>query len=316
MGRDLIGLVTSRDEIDHLLKLHDVIDLVIPRGSNELVRSLLLFGGARGSRRERGRRREAGPQGAGCECGAWAGLCWPAHTPTPPPPTPSTGLLHPAAHQDPGAGPRRRHLPHLRGRGRRPGQGRRHLRGRKGRLPGGLQRRCLGWCTGLPLCGGSMLRGAHGRLRGPAPWSYRRSRPMRRSPHACSSPPLPRPPPRSGEGTGARWAGGRPLGCAAQGAARRGCVRQGQRVGAACVCAAELATTAAECLVLHLRLAAHPALIVICPPTYPPRRRRRHAARRRARGRGAGPAARAQRAPRVLQHGLYRGAGGRPGRGH
>ncbi|PSC76802.1 delta-1-pyrroline-5-carboxylate synthase A isoform X2 [Micractinium conductrix] len=37
VGRDLIGLVTSRDEIDHLLKLHDVIDLVIPRGSNQLV---------------------------------------------------------------------------------------------------------------------------------------------------------------------------------------------------------------------------------------------------------------------------------------
>jgi len=37
VGRDLIGLVTSRDEIDQLLKLHDVIDLVIPRGSNQLV---------------------------------------------------------------------------------------------------------------------------------------------------------------------------------------------------------------------------------------------------------------------------------------
>jgi len=36
-GRDLIGLVTSRDEIDALLKLDDVIDLVIPRGSNQLV---------------------------------------------------------------------------------------------------------------------------------------------------------------------------------------------------------------------------------------------------------------------------------------
>ena len=38
VGRDLIGLVTSRGEIDQLLKLHDVIDLVIPRGSNQLVR--------------------------------------------------------------------------------------------------------------------------------------------------------------------------------------------------------------------------------------------------------------------------------------
>jgi gamma-glutamyl phosphate reductase len=39
VGRDVIGLVTRRDEIDGLLKLNDVIDLVIPRGSNELVRS-------------------------------------------------------------------------------------------------------------------------------------------------------------------------------------------------------------------------------------------------------------------------------------
>jgi len=37
VGRDIIGLVTSRDEIDALLKLDDVIDLVIPRGSNQLV---------------------------------------------------------------------------------------------------------------------------------------------------------------------------------------------------------------------------------------------------------------------------------------
>ncbi|XP_050209866.1 delta-1-pyrroline-5-carboxylate synthase-like [Mercurialis annua] len=37
IGGRLIGLVTSRDEIPDLLKLDDVIDLVIPRGSNKLV---------------------------------------------------------------------------------------------------------------------------------------------------------------------------------------------------------------------------------------------------------------------------------------
>ncbi|ERN08053.1 hypothetical protein AMTR_s00012p00263260 [Amborella trichopoda] len=37
VGSKLIGLVTSRDEIPDLLKLDDVIDLVIPRGSNKLV---------------------------------------------------------------------------------------------------------------------------------------------------------------------------------------------------------------------------------------------------------------------------------------
>ncbi|KAI8476699.1 MAG: Aldehyde/histidinol dehydrogenase [Monoraphidium minutum] len=37
LGPDLISLVTSRDEISDLLTLHDVIDLVIPRGGNELV---------------------------------------------------------------------------------------------------------------------------------------------------------------------------------------------------------------------------------------------------------------------------------------
>ncbi|XP_047325777.1 delta-1-pyrroline-5-carboxylate synthase-like [Impatiens glandulifera] len=37
VGERLIGLVTSRDEIPELLKLDDVIDLVIPRGSNKLV---------------------------------------------------------------------------------------------------------------------------------------------------------------------------------------------------------------------------------------------------------------------------------------
>jgi delta-1-pyrroline-5-carboxylate synthetase len=39
VGRGLIGLVTTRDEIADMLLLDDVIDLVIPRGSNELVRS-------------------------------------------------------------------------------------------------------------------------------------------------------------------------------------------------------------------------------------------------------------------------------------
>ncbi|KAL9226632.1 hypothetical protein vseg_002421 [Gypsophila vaccaria] len=37
VGSKLIGLVTTRDEIPDLLKLDDVIDLVIPRGSNKLV---------------------------------------------------------------------------------------------------------------------------------------------------------------------------------------------------------------------------------------------------------------------------------------
>ncbi|KAK4367190.1 hypothetical protein RND71_015070 [Anisodus tanguticus] len=37
VGERLIGLVTSREKIPELLKLDDVIDLVIPRGSNKLV---------------------------------------------------------------------------------------------------------------------------------------------------------------------------------------------------------------------------------------------------------------------------------------
>ncbi|XP_027156561.1 delta-1-pyrroline-5-carboxylate synthase-like [Coffea eugenioides] len=37
VGKKLIGIVTSREEIPDLLKLDDVIDLVIPRGSNYLV---------------------------------------------------------------------------------------------------------------------------------------------------------------------------------------------------------------------------------------------------------------------------------------
>ena len=33
-------MVSSRDEVDDLLKLDNYIDLIIPRGSNELVRSI------------------------------------------------------------------------------------------------------------------------------------------------------------------------------------------------------------------------------------------------------------------------------------
>ncbi|KAL5730577.1 Delta-1-pyrroline-5-carboxylate synthase [Ranunculus cassubicifolius] len=40
VGGKLIGLVTSRAEIPELLKLDDVIDLVIPRGSNKLVSTI------------------------------------------------------------------------------------------------------------------------------------------------------------------------------------------------------------------------------------------------------------------------------------
>ena len=38
VGRDLINLVTSREGVSDLLSHNDVIDLVIPRGSNSLVR--------------------------------------------------------------------------------------------------------------------------------------------------------------------------------------------------------------------------------------------------------------------------------------
>ncbi len=37
VGRDVISLITTRANVDELLKLNDVIDLVIPRGSNALV---------------------------------------------------------------------------------------------------------------------------------------------------------------------------------------------------------------------------------------------------------------------------------------
>ena len=37
VGKDVISLITSRANVDELLKLNDVIDLVIPRGSNALV---------------------------------------------------------------------------------------------------------------------------------------------------------------------------------------------------------------------------------------------------------------------------------------
>ena len=33
----MISLITTREDVDNLLKLDDVIDLVIPRGSNSLV---------------------------------------------------------------------------------------------------------------------------------------------------------------------------------------------------------------------------------------------------------------------------------------
>merc|ERR1719219_3400555 len=37
---DAISLISSRDEVDDLLKLDNYIDLIIPRGSNELVKSI------------------------------------------------------------------------------------------------------------------------------------------------------------------------------------------------------------------------------------------------------------------------------------
>ena len=71
VGRDLIGLVTSRHEIDELLKLHDVIDLVIPRGSNQLVGCGVaagrgrMGGGQGGKGRVRGMRAGRASRGAG-----------------------------------------------------------------------------------------------------------------------------------------------------------------------------------------------------------------------------------------------------------
>jgi gamma-glutamyl phosphate reductase len=38
--KDVIGLVTTRADVSKLLELDDVIDLCIPRGSSELVRSI------------------------------------------------------------------------------------------------------------------------------------------------------------------------------------------------------------------------------------------------------------------------------------
>jgi hypothetical protein len=70
LGPDLIALVTSRDEISDLLKLHDVIDLVIPRGSNELVSHIQVRqsrrqgGGGGGQAQAGGCRRAAAAGGA------------------------------------------------------------------------------------------------------------------------------------------------------------------------------------------------------------------------------------------------------------
>src|SRR5207237_10001235 len=38
--RDAVQLVSTREEIAELLKMDDLINLVIPRGSNEMVRSI------------------------------------------------------------------------------------------------------------------------------------------------------------------------------------------------------------------------------------------------------------------------------------
>jgi hypothetical protein len=188
LGPDLIALVTSRDEISDLLKLHDVIDLVIPRGSNELVSHIQV----RQSRRQGGGGGGAGAggrlpargggwwgasaaatpcgwrdsksslsKGSGESTGAQAAVAgsdcvWYPVCPLPPAmaaPAACLSSLHlrtPGQHQDPGAGPRRRHLPYLRASQGRHGQGHQDCGRRKGGLPCSVQ------CSGE---GGLVQRG-------------------------------------------------------------------------------------------------------------------------------------------------------------
>jgi hypothetical protein len=167
LGQDLIALVTSRDEISDLLKLHDVIDLVIPRGSNELVSHIQVPGGRQGGlvRRELeqiegswGSWRRLGPDDRARQQRPARTACLnPPHPPKPPPRNYPTGQ-----HQDPGAGPRRRHLPHLRPPQGRHGQGGGNRGGRQGGLPGGVQRGGEGGGRGGAVGRGGW--GAEGRL--------------------------------------------------------------------------------------------------------------------------------------------------------